>query len=107
MPSGAIRRVQGYEPFALTDLLHHGYTEEQIVTGRTGIPRIQYTADSKARYHFPDIFIPHENRIIEVKSTWTYACKEDNIQLKKTASEEAGYCYEIWCYDRDGKRVNI
>lgn len=107
MPSGTIRKVQGYEPFALADLLTT-YTEEQIKTDRADVPTIQYeTDDGKKRRYFPDIYIPHENRIIEVKSTWTYTCKTDNISQKQTACEAAGYKYETWCYDGKGVRINI
>jgi hypothetical protein len=106
-PSGTIRKVQGYEPFALRDLLAAGYTEEQIKTDRKDVPRITYyTSDSKRHYYFPDIFIPHENKILEVKSTWTYACKTDNIELKKCATIEKGYTYEMLCYDGKGNKVN-
>jgi hypothetical protein len=104
MPSGEIRKVQGYEPFALTDLLKV-YTEEQIKTERKEVPRIEYEVDGKKKYHYPDIFIPHEKKIVEVKSTWTYECKTDNIQLKKKAAEEKGFVYEIWCYNGKGLRV--
>lgn len=104
MPSGAIRRVQGYEPFALNDLLKL-YTEEQILTDRKDVPRIEYSINDRKRYYFPDIYIPHENKIIEVKSTWTYACKEDNVQLKKQACEAHGYIFEFFCYNGKGVRV--
>ena len=106
MPSGDIRKVQGYEPFALADLIKI-YTEGQIKTDRKDVPRIQYDIDEKKRYHFPDIFIPHENKLIEVKSTWTVTCKSDNIQLKKKACEEQGFLYEIWCYDKKGIKVPV
>jgi len=106
MPSGEIRKVQGYEPFALTDLLKV-YTEEQIKTDRNDVPRIQYEVDGKKMYHFPDIFIPHEKKIVEVKSTWTYNCKTDNIQLKKKSTEEQGFAYEIWCYTNKGLKVPV
>jgi hypothetical protein len=106
MPSGEIRKVQGYEPFALKELVKI-YEEDQIKTDRKDVPCIQYEFDKKKKYHFPDIFIPHENKIIEVKSTWTYKCKNDNIQLKKKASEEQKFIYEIWCFDKKGKRVEV
>jgi hypothetical protein len=106
MPSGAIRKVQGYEPYALNELILT-YTEDQIKTDRRDVPRIPYEVDGKKRYYFPDIFIPHENKLIEVKSTWTYQCKEDNVLQKKDACIEAGYDCEIWCYDHGGKRVDV
>jgi hypothetical protein len=104
MPSGEIRRVQGFEPFALDDLLKL-YTEEQILTERSSIPRIPYSINGESRFYFPDIYIPHENKIIEVKSTWTYACATDNIKEKAAATKENGYSYEIWIYNGKGERV--
>ena len=106
MPSGAVRNVQGYEPYALNELLQD-YTEEQIKTDRRDVPRIRYEVDGISRYYFPDIYIPHENKIIEVKSTWTYQCKADNVLQKKAACIAAGYDCEIWCYDHGGKRVTL
>jgi hypothetical protein len=106
MPSGTLRKVQGYEPFAL-DTLVKAYTEDQIKTDRKDVPRIKYEVGGKNKYHYPDIFIPHENKLIEVKSTWTYSCKTDNIQLKKKYAEEQGFIYEIWCYNAKGEREKI
>ncbi len=106
MPSGDVRRVQGYEPFALDDLLKI-YTEDQIITQRKEIPRIPYNMDTKKCYYFPDIYIPHENKIIEVKSTWTINLNPDIIESKKMATQEAGYKYEIWCFNGKGERVDI
>jgi hypothetical protein len=103
--SGNIWRVQGYEPYALDELLKI-YTEDQIYIQRRDVPRIEYTVDGKQKYYFPDIYIPHENRIIEVKSTWTYNCKTDNIKHKKEATIKEGYNYEIWIYDKKGQRIS-
>jgi len=106
MPSGIERKVQGYEPFAL-DILIQTYNEEQIKTDRKDVPRIKYIVNEKNKYYFPDIFIPHENKIIEVKSTWTYKCKTDNITLKKEASIAQGYNYEIWCFNDKGEIIDL
>jgi hypothetical protein len=106
MPSGAIRKVQGYEPYALDELVKL-YTEEQIKTDCKDIPYIDYVIEGKKRRYFPDIYIPHENRIIEVKSTWTYSCKTDYIKEKRQTCIDTGYKYETWCYDRSGKKVNL
>jgi hypothetical protein len=104
MPSGDIRIVQGFEPYALTDLLKL-YSEEQIKTKREDIPDIIYTANDKTRHYFPDIYIPHCNTIIEVKSTWTYKCTTDNVKEKGDACKAAGYNYEVWVYNGKGQRV--
>lgn len=106
MPSGEIRKVQGYEPFAL-DILLKTYTEDQIKTDRKDVGRIAYEIEGKSKYYFPDIAIPHENRIIEVKSTWTYKCKTDNIKQKSEATKAKGFVYEIWVFDSKGNRVNM
>ena len=106
MPSGDIRSVQGSEPFALRDLLGAGYTEDQIKTTRQDIPRIQYDCNGKQRYYFPDIFLPHENKLIEVKSTWTYKTDWDKkLKYQKDAVEKQGYTYEIWIYNAKGVQV--
>jgi hypothetical protein len=97
-PSGNIRNVQGYEPFALDELIKI-YKEEEIITDRKDIPRIQYELNNKNKYYFPDIYIPKDNLIIEVKSTWTYN-KWNNINiLKSDASKKSGYNYEFWIYN--------
>ena len=104
MPSGTIRKVQGYEPFALDELVKT-YIEEDIISDRKDIPRISYKIGDKQRYYFPDIYIQSKNKIIEVKSSWTYKCKEDNIQEKAEATKKAGYGYEVWIYDSKGNKI--
>jgi hypothetical protein len=106
MPSGNIRKVQGYEPFAL-DILIQTYNEDQIKTDRKDVPRIKYNVNEKDKYYFPDIYIPDENKIIEVKSTWTYKCKTDNVNIKKDACISQGYKYEIWCFNYKGDKINV
>ena len=107
LPSESVIKIQGYEHFALDELLQI-YTEEDIVTGVTNVPRITYTdSEGKKHYHTPDIYIKSENRIIEVKSTWTFEKKEDNVLLKQTFAKQEGYHYEIWVYNAKGTKVEI
>ena len=92
-----IVEVQGYEPFALKILEEQGYKYEDIKI--EGI-KIEYIFQDKLCVHFPDIYIPNENRIIEVKSTWTYNKKlERNIQ-KQNTSIGKGYKYEYWIFNQ-------
>jgi hypothetical protein len=105
-PSGNIRHVQGYEHFALNDLLKL-YNEDEIKTNRKDIPRIKYINNNKEKYYFPDIYLPLINKIIEIKSTWTYKCDIEIIKLKKIATELLEYDYEIWIYDNKGNKIKV
>ena len=104
MPIGNVRNIQGYEHYALRDLLKI-YKEDEIITLRKDIPRIPYIFNSKNKYYFPDIYIPHENKIIEVKSTWTYKRDLDINKLKSEATINSGYNYETWIYDDKGNKI--
>lgn len=104
MPSGSVRRIQGYEHYALDELVKI-YSEEQILTDRKDIPRILYKENEKERYYFPDIYIPHENTIIEVKSVWTASSLTDCLDEKKQACLDKGYKFEMWVYTPKGERV--
>lgn len=107
MPSGNIIKCQGYESLALDEILQKELIEEEdIVMGCKNVPTIWYNdEDSKKHRHYVDIFIPSQNRCIEVKSTWTAEKKKDNIFLKQQAGKDLGYKYEIWVYNNKGERV--
>ena len=105
-PCGNIRKVQGYEPLALDELVKI-YTEEQIKTNRKDVPRVEYMINDKKHFYFPDIWIPHENRLIEVKSTWTMKMKPQIIMAKANSCRDKGYCFEIWVYDGKGGKLVI
>jgi hypothetical protein len=100
MPSGKIITCQGYEPFAL-DILLKDFNEEHIVTETTLIPRINYQLDNKNHYYFPDIYLPYEQKIIEVKSDYTYRINLEKNLKKQKATLEAGYLFEFWIFDKD------
>jgi len=102
-PSGKIIQVQGYEPYALNELVHT-FNEDEIKTGATNVPEIWYDDDEGLKHrHYIDIFIPSQNKCIEVKSTWTFQKK--NVLLKQQAGKELGYNYEIWIYNSKGEKV--
>ena len=106
LPSGNILKIQGYENYALDDILKEGILEEEIINGCNNVPEIWYTDENNKKHrHYVDIFIPSQNRCIEVKSTWTAEKKKDCIFLKQQAGKELGYNYEIWVYDGKGEKV--
>jgi hypothetical protein len=107
LPSGNIINIQGYEYFALDELLKI-INENDIITGSKNVPTIWYNDESgKKHRHFVDIFIPSQNKCIEVKSTWTFKKQKEIVLLKKIAAEELGYLYEIWVYDNKGNKVKF
>jgi hypothetical protein len=106
-PSGKEFICQGYEPFALDNLIKEDNNlENEIITSRKNVPTIWYNDnDGKKHRHFVDIFIPSQNKCIEVKSTWTFKKKMDCVFLKQYAAKELGYNYEIWIYNNKGEIV--
>jgi hypothetical protein len=107
LPSGRVEKVQGYEHYALDELIiNEKINESNIITGCKNVPIIWYNDENgKKHRHYVDIFVPSQNKCIEVKSTWTAEKKKDCIFLKQNAAKELGYKYEIWVYDSKGIRV--
>lgn len=99
-PDGTEILYMGYELVAIHKLLEVNALN-QIKTQRSEIPTIKYY-HNQSRTYYPDIFIPHLNLIIEVKSTWTYGSETKNIedfylnQIKRRACLDAGYNFQFW-----------
>jgi len=107
-PCGAIFKVQGYEHFALGDLVKDGYSSKDIIVSRKDVPEIWYIdSNNNERRYFPDIYIPKLNKIIEVKSNWTYKMKKDMLELKANACITLGFNYEIRIYSRNNTELII
>ena len=109
LPSGKIIKIQGYEYFALDELLKkENINEEYIITGCKNVPTIWYNDENDKKHrHFVDVYIPLQNRCIEVKSTWTFEKQKEIVFLKQTAAKQLGYLYEIWVYDNKGNKVEF
>jgi len=104
MPSGKIVEVQGYEPFCLDELLNNrGIPEDDIVVEFDKVPVIEYLWKGGTRYYYPDVFIPSQNKIIEVKSTYTYSLAPEKNEVKWETVAEQGYKMECLFYDPKGK----
>ncbi len=104
LPSGNVIQTQGYEHYALDELIiNNKMNELDIVTGIKYVPQIKYLDYGVERTHYCDIFIPKENKMIEVKSTWTF--QKHNVLTKQNAAKQLGYNYEIWVYDKNGNKT--
>lgn len=87
---------QGYEDRALHQLISEGYNIKDIVIGDvTKIPVIEYFYYNKHRKYYPDIYIPRDNLIIEVKSIWTYEKEKTKNIAKQKACIKAGYNFKF------------
>ena len=99
-PSGKQVNVMGYEDKCL-DILLETYDEDDIIAESRKIPIIIYTNPEKglpARY-FPDLYIPKENTIIEVKSDWTLKSELNKNMSKFHATIQAGYDLHLYVFN--------
>ena len=111
-PSRMEIKVQGYEPFAVRDLLSSGIKEDDIIIKNKeiedNIGKIWYTGtDDKQHKYYPDIYIKSLNKVIEVKSEYTYNCALTINERKRVASESLGLLFEFWIYNKSGEKITI
>jgi len=102
LPSGKVVKVQGYEMFALDCLLKE-YIEEEIQVETHNKPRLTYLEpDNSKHYYFPDLYIPKDNLIVEVKSMWAYNDNKPKHYRKMQVCLDAGYNFKFMIFDKDG-----
>ena len=102
-PSGQTYTYQGYENVAVQKLLEFVNEDEMLVGDPTKLPVIEYlnpVKEKNCRY-FPDIWIPHLNLIVEVKSTWTMKRQMQENMAKHNAALRLGFKHEIWICSKD------
>ena len=88
-------QYQGYELKGIEYLLSIGIKINEIIIGKSNIPVIKYCFKGKDKVYFPDIYIPHINHIIEVKSQWTMKKEYDQNIAKRDACIKAGYIFDF------------
>ena len=94
--------ICGYENHALDMLQEQGYKFGDIDT-QIDLNIWYYSfLDDNIHKYFPDIYIEKENRIIEVKSTYTYDDELEINLMKRKASKFNKYNFEFWLVNEDG-----
>jgi hypothetical protein len=113
LPSGKTIGVRGHEPLALRILfkelkyqesdamIHDDYSDYAIEVFEFVNTNMHTTK------YYPDIYIPKENKIIEVKSQWwwdgygaaKYKSRLENNLRKRQAVLDKGYAYEVWIFE--------
>ena len=122
LPNGNVIQIQGYEHFAY-DILINKYDDEDLFNGYNTRPIIEYKyseedsdfsnskEDSekseksnhrKMHKYYPDIFIPSVNKIIEVKSDYTFYKDMEKNLIKLQTCIDQKYDAEIWIINHDG-----
>ena len=97
-PSGRKEEIQGYEHKALDDLLKAGIHEDDIVVGLDNVPSVWYRNGSGALHkYYPDIYIRSLDKLVEVKSPYTFSLDEEKNANKFIAASKA-HKFETWVY---------
>jgi hypothetical protein len=107
MPSGKVVRIQGYEDKALDELLLTYHEDDLVISNKdifTLLGSFEYVFNGNAHRYYPDIYIKSENRVIEVKSTRTFAVNKKKNFLKRDSVLAKNLGFEFWIY---GKRKKI
>jgi hypothetical protein len=97
LPSGREVKYQGYENRYIPILVRK-YGEENICFEAIDIPRIKYIYNGKEHYYFPDFYIPKDNLIVEIKSTYTYETHKELNHLKFQSTVSAGFKLKVKIY---------
>ena len=105
LPSGKDIKIQGYENKFLDEYFNSGGLESNILIKTKDINDylgiIWYKgSDNKKHKYYPDCYLINENKIIEVKSTYTIKCNIETNELKKQACLEMGLNFEYKIYGR-------
>jgi hypothetical protein len=88
-------QYQGYEDKGIRFLLDLGYHINDIKIGKGKVPVIPYTFKGKSKIYYPDIYIPKDNLIVEIKSDYTMQ-KEFELNIaKKEATIQQGYQFDF------------
>tara|TARA_R110002111_G_scaffold121870_1_gene185629 strand:- start:319 stop:1299 length:981 start_codon:yes stop_codon:yes gene_type:complete len=98
-PSGRTEKIQGYEGRCIDELLKK-YNEKDIIVGCENMPEIWYNFKGKKKKYFPDIYIPKDNLIIEVKSDYTYYKEYYKNTSKFSATRKYGYNFMCYIYNK-------
>ena len=100
--------VQGYEPQCLDYLLNVEKIDPQdiLITLEEGKPKIVYL-NIKSHIYIPDFYIKSQNRIIEVKSEYTFKIFKESNALKFEACKNQGYNLSIYVMNHTGCLLNL
>lgn len=84
------------------------FNESDLIVNASDIQKltgkILYEHDGKIKRYYPDIYIISENKIIEVKSKYTYLKDLEINNLKMKACIDRGFSFEFMIIERPNKK---
>ena len=95
---GSFTLILGYEDLALKELESGGLYSKIEAGDSKNIPTFWYDFNGKKHKYFPDIWLPEENTIIEVKSTY-YFEKDKDKNLAKAFAVSKSHRFLFYVYD--------
>lgn len=103
MPSGKTIKCLGFENRAYDKLLTIMDESDFLPAGselNKILKPIEYMdTNSQKKLYYPDIYVPKLNKIIEVKSKWTYEINRKINDIKAKSCLNLGYDFEFWIYE--------
>lgn len=95
--------LQGYERFVVPDLLRK-YSRSDL---RIGFENefIEYNFKGKIKKYLPDVFIKSENKIVEIKSTYSYKLDLEKNLTKRDGCILKGFNFEFQIWDNGKIKV--
>lgn len=108
-------KVQGYEPQAL-DWIFNKFpslilNKSLFVETSGKVPVVKYKVGNRNRTYFPDMYLPKQKRIIEVKSPYTLGAltgrRWKKTQSKAQACIDQGYKFTLLLMNAKGERLWI
>jgi hypothetical protein len=99
LPSGKAIVYQGYENVALDELLKT-FKEDDLTNDVKQMPKFMYEFEGKTHRYYPDLYLPSEKKIIEVKSPYTYNKQVEQNHCKRDQVIADGYTFEFWICEK-------
>ena len=99
-------RVQGYERYVIPEFLKK-YDRKDLRIGLEENNPILYFFKGTEREYYPDLYIVPENRIIEVKSDYSFQFDYDKNIAKKEACLSKGFKFEFHIWNEKNKKNKI
>jgi hypothetical protein len=100
LPSGTILIYQGYENIAFDELMKE-MKESDFTNDVKLMPKFTYQFGGKSHRYYPDLYIPSQKKIIEVKSPYTYNKQLEQNHCKKNQVVQDGYTFEFWICSKE------